>query len=261
MKFRCYRAILLLSWREALTYRIDLIADLLSSAVLLGVYYYLWQAVFEARPIIRGLDFTFMTSYIALVRIIQGFVQTEPLEYEIAHRVKEGSISLDLLRPYNLQIYYYLKAYSQSMVSALLISVPILIFSLSALRLPTPEPLHCGLFLLSLHLGFAVNAGISFLVGLAAFPLKNNEGITQLKKFITTLLSGNLFPIILLPGPMKDLNEFLPFRAIVDGPIGIYLGYLAPTVLVFQALWAVALGLLGYLLFLRARRRLVVLGG
>jgi ABC-2 type transport system permease protein len=251
----------LLSWREALTYRVDLIADLLSSAILLGIYYFLWQAVFEARPTIEGLDFTFMTSYIALARIVQGFVQTEPLEYEIAHRVEEGSISLDLLRPYNLQICYYLKAYSQSLISALLISVPILAFSLFALRLAAPEPLRCGIFLLSLHLGFAVNAGLSFLVGLAAFPLRNNEGIAQLKKFITTLLSGNLFPIVLLPSLIKDFNGLLPFRAIIDVPIGIYLGHLPPTLLVFQALWAVALGLLGYLLFLRARRRLVVLGG
>lgn len=261
MRMRKYGAIIWLHWREALTYRIDLFADLFSTAIWLAVQYFLWRAVFEAQPIIAGLDFEFMVSYIALVRIVQGFVQTSALEDELARRVRDGSISGDLVRPYNFQIAAYLQGYSQALLKTISISVPIFVVALFVFGLTVPDPLRFGLFPVSLHLGLAVNSGLSFLVGLAAFPLKSNEGVVQVRRFVATVLSGNLFPIALLPGLLREIAVSLPFRAIVDVPIGIYMGYLSWVYLVFQALWAMGLGLLGHMLFLKARRQLVILGG
>lgn len=252
MRARRYQAIIALQWREALTYRVDLLADLLSAGIWLAIQYFLWRAVFEAQPTVAGLDFEFMVSYIALVRIVQGFVQSGTIEEELARRVKDGSISIELLRPYNLQVALYLHAYSQALVQVLSISVPIFIVALFVFKLNVPDLLRLGLFLVSVHLGLAVNAGLSFLVGLVAFPFKNNEGAIQARRFVTTVLSGNLFPIVLLPEILRDFTEFLPFRAIVDVPIGIYLGHLPATFLAFQALWALGLGLVGHVLFLRA---------
>lgn len=261
MRARRYQAIIALQWREALTYRVDLLADLLSAGIWLAIQYFLWRAVFEAQPTVAGLDFEFMVSYIALVRIVQGFVQSGTIEEELARRVKDGSIAVDLMRPYNLQVAAYLQVYSRALLNAIIISVPIFIVALFVFKLNAPDPLRVGLFIVSLHLGLAVNAGISFLVGLVAFPLKNNEGAIQVRRFFTTALSGNLFPIVLMPGVLRDFAELLPFRAIVDVPIGIYMGHLPWTCVGFQALWAAALGLLGHILFLKAQRRLVILGG
>jgi ABC-2 type transport system permease protein len=258
---RSIRAILKLNLREALAYRADLLADLLSALILLAIYYFLWRAVFEVRPSIQGLDFEFMVGYIVLVRVVRGFSQTEVIEDKIASRVRDGAIAIDLLRPYSLQLYYYLQAYGHSLLGALLISLPIFILALVALDLPFSTPARLLLFLVSLQLGFAVNAALSFFVGLAALPLKNNEGVVQVKRFIISLLSGNLFPIVLLPGPLRAITELLPFRATVDIPVGIYLGNLPPTMLLFQGFWAVILGAAAHLLFLAARRRLVILGG
>jgi len=261
MMIRCYLAVLRITIREALVYRVDLLADLLSAAILLGIYYFLWRAVFQTSPTIQGLDISFMTGYIALVQIVQGFIQTEIIEYEIADEVRDGSIALELIRPYGFMFYCYLKAYSRALLGALLISLPIFLFALFALDLPLPPWWRLGVFLMSLNLGFAVNAALSFLVGLAAFPLRSNEGILQLKRFILTLLSGNLFPIVLLPGLLGEITGLLPFRATVDVPIGIYMGTLPPTMLFFQAGWALSLAFLGHLCFLVARRKLAILGG
>lgn len=261
MRARTYQAIIALHWREALTYRVDLFANLLSAGIWWAIQYFLWRAVFEAQPTVAGLDFEFMVSYIALVRVVQGFVQAGTLEEELARRVKDGSISVELMRPYHLQIAAYLQAYSQALLNAVIVSMPLFVIALLVFKLSVPDPLRLGLFIASVHLGLAVNAGLSFLVGLAAFPLKNNEGVIQVRRFITTVLSGNLFPIALMPKILRDFTELLPFRAIVDVPIGIYMGRLPWTLLGFQALWAIALGLLGYGLFLKARRRLVIFGG
>lgn len=261
MNPRVLWAILKLNLREALAYRADLAVDLLSGFILLGIYYYLWGAVFEARPEIQGLDFAFMTGYIALVRIVQGFAQTESLEDEIAQRVQDGSIALDLLRPYSLQLYAVLRVYAQSLLGALLISAPLFVFSLWVLGLPLPPLPRAGLFLLSLHLGFLVNSGISFLIGIAAFFLRSNEGLVQLRRFAIALLSGSLFPLVLLPDFVYGLIAWLPFRAVVDVPIGVYLGTHSPLWLGFQALWGLGLWVLGAWLFGVARRRLTILGG
>lgn len=202
-----------------------------------------------------------MTGYIALVRVVQGFAQTESLEDELAQRVQDGSIALDLLRPYSLQLYSVLRVYAHSLLGALLISVPVFLFSLFALGLPLPSLPQAVLFLLSLPLGFLVNVGISFLIGVAAFFLRSNEGLVQLRRFVVALLSGSLFPLVLLPDLVYGLIAWLPFRAVVDVPVGVYLGTHSLLWLGFQGIWALGLWLAGAWLLQLGRRRVTILGG
>jgi ABC-2 type transport system permease protein len=253
--------LLKIGFLEGFAYRLDLVMALLSSLILIGIYYFLWGAVFKLRPLIDDMDFSFMVSYICLVQIIQRFSQTEHLERDIAEQVRDGSIATQLMRPWSFQVYSYLTVYARSLFSFVMTSIPLFLFSFFLLGLKFPGFLNLLLFILSLQLAFLVSAGLSFLVGLAAFYLRSNEGVIQVKDFIATILSGALVPLAMFPNWLERLSSLLPFQTIVAVPIGIYTGTMSVEALLLQLFWAAALLILGKSLFLAARRKLEILGG
>ena len=107
--------------------------------------------------------------------------------------------------------------------------------------------------------------GVNFLVGLAAFPLKQIEGLIWAKHMVVQLLSGLLVPLAFFPPAAARILESLPFAAISQSPVLIFLGRVRGESLgrelAFQAGWAAALWLLSGLLWSRSVRRLTIQGG
>ena len=254
------RALMRVQWRENVTYRVDFVIDLVGSLIAVAVYYFLWRAVFLARPGAGGLDLAFMVSYIVLVQIVEALTDPPDIARALAAEVTEGSVVLHLLRPYSLQLRFLAQTLAAVGWRIGWVVVPLVFVGVAAsIRLPTPG--QFGWFLLSLPLALAVNLCIATLVGLGAFWLRQNEGLVQVRLFAQEFSSGALVPLVLFPGPLAQLAEWLPFRAVVDVPLGLYLGYHRPDVLLGQAGWAIGLWTLTALVFNRARRKLVILGG
>ena len=82
---------------------------------------------------------------------------------------------------------------------------------------------------------------------------------------VAHLLSGLIIPLSFFPEPFGDIARALPFAAMLQAPIDIYvdepLGGSTVGVLLLQVFWAAALVLAGRLVLAAGTRKLVVQGG
>jgi ABC-2 type transport system permease protein len=117
----------------------------------------------------------------------------------------------------------------------------------------------------SFALGLVVLYYLTVLIDVIAFWTVSTDGVTRFYEFVQALLSGALIPVWFFPGWLGHLTTRLPFAAGVSTPISLYAGRIrladALPALAGQAGWCVVLAMVAAVLWRRAGRRLVVLGG
>ena len=106
---------------------------------------------------------------------------------------------------------------------------------------------------------------LDFFIGLMAFWTYSIWGLAYAKMAMVDVLAGTIVLLSLFPGWLERIAMALPFRGIAYVPLSIYTGAIRGTDIwkniLVQLVWGVALILLTRLIWLRARRRLVVQGG
>ncbi len=249
--------------RQVLAYRAEALVTLLSASLMASLNGLLWRAATEHRSEIAGVPSEELVSYVVMAWVAVSFFATKVNE-DIGRRFKEGQITADLLRPLSLQAQCYARDLGRACATLFLQTVPMFGLGLLAFGVQLPEhPTTWVLWGGSLVLSHAINFGLSFLVGLAAFPLQNISGLTHVKGTLVSIFSGALIPLELYSGALRTVVFALPFHAMAHTPTSIFLERdlpLAP-LLLEQAAWAAGLWLLGALAWRRAQHALTVLGG
>jgi ABC-2 type transport system permease protein len=133
-------------------------------------------------------------------------------------------------------------------------------------RLLVPHsPLIWAAFVLSMALAICVSFALRFLINLSAFWLLDYRGPGVLMLAASNFLSGMLVPITFFPGALRTIATLLPFAAVIQTPVDVWLGkdqgLSLAGALAGQAAWAIALLLLGRLVLRAALKKLVVQGG
>jgi ABC-2 type transport system permease protein len=103
------------------------------------------------------------------------------------------------------------------------------------------------------------------LFNLLAFWLLDYRGAGVLAMAASTFFSGQVVPIALFPEWLELLAWALPFAAMVQAPIEVWLGHAEGLELAgllgLQAFWGAALLLLGRVVLRAGMRKLVIQGG
>jgi ABC-2 type transport system permease protein len=226
---------------------------------------YVLLAVFRERDMVGSYDARDAVTYVWLG---QGMLMTIYLWgwYEVALRVQTGDVATDLQRPVDLQTYWLAYDLGRATYHALFRGVPP--FALGALvfdlRLPG-EPVVWIAFVASIALAVVASFAFRFMFNLAAFWLLDYRGVGTLAMVVSTFFSGMIIPLAFFPDWLETLAWALPFAAMVQAPIEIFLEHAAGGeivgLLALQAFWAAALLLLGRALLAAGLRKLVVQGG
>lgn len=259
------KKILIIGLKDSIAYPSDILTALVSGLVFIGIQYFLWQCVYQSLIDIEGFNFKELISYIALVSIITPFLSFSGIERRIQGVVMNGTIGLELLFPFNYQGYCILFCYGKNLFSFMASGIPLFLLSVYMLKLNIPSLSTILIFFVTLYFGFLIGANLSFIIGILAFILKNNEGCIQINKFISGVFSGSLAPLSFFPLFIQKIADVLPFKGIIFIPIQVYFERIQGTYLLlnllFQVLWILILGILGRLLFEFFRRRIEILGG
>ena len=247
------------------TYRVATIAGIFTNTVFGFLRAYVFVAVFAASGTIGGysprdtLTYTFVAQGLLATVAIFGW-------WEIALGIRSGDVVTDLYRPYNYQGYWLAQDLGRGAYHALYRGIPPCLLGLRVFPLSVPpQPLLCAAFVMSVALAIAVSFALRFLVNLSAFWLLDYRGPGALFLAASNFLSGMLVPVTFFPGALRPIATLLPFAAIVQTPVDVWLGKDRGLVLVGalagQLAWALALLLLGRLLLRTALKKLVVQGG
>jgi ABC-2 type transport system permease protein len=226
---------------------------------------YVMLAVFRERDSVGAYDESDAVTYVWLG---QGLLMTIYIWgwYDVALRVRTGDVATDLQRPLDFQAYWLAQDLGRAAYHALYRGVPPFVLGALVFDVHVPGEPHVWLaFGVSLVLAVCVSFAYRFLFNLASFWLLDYRGVGGLAMILSTFLSGQIMPLAFFPDWLETLAWALPFAAMVQAPIEVFLGHASGAKLVgllaLQAFWGAVLLLAGRAAFAAGTRKLVLQGG
>ena len=251
--------------KETIAYRTEFFAGLLGAFINLGVLWFAWNAVFAASKleVIGGFSLSTMITYLVISSCLRPLTYSD-IEYEMEEDVRSGAISTILTKPVSYPLFRISKGFSNTIFHLITNVLPI--FMVSILLIKISMPVDVLFFLISVFLGYIVNYLLAFLTGMWAFwSIGSIWGIKLSKQMISDVMSGAIIPIYLFPVWFQGIAQLLPFQAVFNIPISIYIGKITGIgifySLIQQFAWIFILAFLSYLAWKFAERRVVVHGG
>lgn len=185
---------------------------------------------------------------------------------ELAQRVRDGDIAVDLARPMDPQVAYLAGFLGRAAHQFVPRGAPPLLAGALVTGLALPAaPLPYLLGLVSIVLAISVSFSVWWLANLAAFWLIELRGVLTLNVVAMGILSGLVIPVHWFPAWLATLAGLTPYPSILQAPVDVITaraeGTAALGVLSVQAAWLAGVLLQGRLVFARGARKLVVQGG
>jgi ABC-2 type transport system permease protein len=251
-------------WRRYSAYPWATAAGVFTNTIFGFLQAYVLLAVYRHRADVGGFDAADAVTYVWLA---QSMIMTVYIFswWELAWRIRDGSIATDLLRPLDPQRYWLAYDLGRAPYHFLFRGLPPFVLGALIFKLHFPSPLDALAFLLSLTLAVVVSFGFRFIYNSVAFWLLDFRGVVTLSTTIVVFFSGMAIPLRFFPHVLREICYALPFGSIIQTPVDVWLGkregLALVGVLALQAAWAVALLALGQLILRRATRKVVVQGG
>lgn len=241
----------------------------LSTQFVWGIIYALVYTSFYSHTAIKDINLNQLMDYVWLNQALFGLIYIGIKDLGIIEKIKDGSVAYELLRPYDLYVWWYIKLIAKRYASVLLRCAPVIIF---ALFLPRPYGLSLPvnifsflMFLLTLFLGTLVVTSINMIVNSLAFYTKEDKGISSIVYTIADLLEGIQIPLPLLSGVILAIASFTPFRFIEDLPFRLYSGHIDIMTgfkdISIELIWIIALIIIGKLILKKALSKVSIQGG
>ncbi|MDP5274887.1 ABC transporter permease [Chengkuizengella axinellae] len=263
--FSAYIDMIRIRFLMMLAYRVNYYSGIIIYAINIGAYYFLWKAIFGSNETLGEFTVLQMTTYVAVSWMARAFYFNN-LDREIANEIKDGSVAVQLTKPYPYLIFKMMQGLGEGLFRLLLFSVPgmVIVTLLFQIELPTQFDVWV-IFMVMIFFSFLINSQINLLTGMFAFFVENNEGLMRFKRIAVDLFSGLIIPISFFPGWAQGILEWLPFQAITYLPASVFTGRVVGDAIynafIVQVIWFVVLSVPIYVIWKMARRRLVVQGG
>jgi ABC-2 type transport system permease protein len=226
---------------------------------------YILLALYENRTDIGGYDPTDAVTYVWFAQAMLVTVYVFGW-FEVALRIRSGDVATDLARPLDPLRYWLAFDLGRALYHFVFRGIPPFVVGMLAFDLRLPENPATWLWLaLSLVLAVVVSFGYRFLYNLAAFWLIDYRGVAALAIMTALLFSGFILPLPFFPDWLEAVARALPFAAMVQIPVDIFLehavGAEIAAGLLLQAVWATILLGAARLTLGSAIRRVVIQGG
>ena len=248
-----------------LAYRVNYYSGILIYTLNIGVNYFTWKAIYGGGETLGGFTGAQMTTYVAVSWMARAFYFNN-LDREISTDIRDGSIAIQFIRPYNYVLVKMMQGLGEGMFRFMMLMIPGMVIAilLFPVHLPTELSAWAG-FLVMLFFSFLISSQINIITGLSAFFVENNEGMMRMKRVVVDLFSGLIVPITLFPGWLSGILKVLPFQAITYLPGSVFTGRVQGVgiwnVLGIQVIWFLVLLVPIVWLYHAARQRLFVQGG
>ena len=222
-------------------------------------------ALYQNREVVAGMDLPMAITFTALT---QGVLDVLSIFhwYDLMRTVYSGEVATDLLKPMGYFRYWMAQDFGRAAASFFTRGITIMLAYSLFFDLVHPQSFATwGYFFAAFLLSWLVSFSWRFLVSLAAFWTPNAVGIGRFFFLGGYVLSGVLMPLAFFPTWFQHLAYMTPFPHTVTTMIEIYLGMLKGaemwSAIGTQAIWAVALIIVGQIVLRAGMRRLVVQGG
>lgn len=262
---KAYRSIFCMRWRMETQYRAAALGGMLCQMFFGLILVALYRALYAGKP--QSMPIENVVTYVWFQQAF--FRMLTSTDDELAARIRTGSIAYDLCRPLDMYNHYYVRAAAQKLVGSGLRAAPMLLIAFLlpkgwAMELPCSWA-ALGTAISGLVLGLMCVCALDNITMAFTMHTLDNKGMQTILSMLSVTLSGNLLPLTLFPDSWQKVIVYLPHSQLLDAPIRLYTGEwplsAAPRVLLVQAVWCVALMVLGRYMWHREEKRLIVQGG
>lgn len=261
-----HAGVVLAAVKMELAYRFEFITAIVGTLLTTVMLYYLWTAIYNSAASME-MSYDGLITYVVLG---QAFSFARPgqrrMMMRIASGIRNGNVSLDLLRPTDFQLLRLSETFGSFLMETAFVSLPAYALALLVFGINPPASVEAAIgFTVSLLSAFLLAFSLDFVIGVLAFWTYNVWGLGYAKIALVDILAGTLIPLSLFPDWLQGIALALPFQGIAYTPLSIYVGTLTGpdiwSAIGVQLAWGVGLALLTRLLWLKARRRLTIQGG
>jgi ABC-2 type transport system permease protein len=249
-----------------LAYRFEFFTAIVGTLLNTILLYLLWSAVYESAVAMQMSRQSLIT-YVVLGQAFSfARMGQRRIIMRIGFSIRRGDVALDLVRPTDYQLLHFSSTLAAYVTETLMVSLPSYALALLVFGIDAPASWEAAAgFVASLAGAFLLVFALDFFIGLMAFWTHSVWGLAYAKMAVVDVLAGTIVPLSLFPGWLESVAMALPFRGIAYVPLSIYTGAISGADIwiniLVQFVWAGALILLTRLIWLIARRRLVVQGG
>jgi ABC-2 type transport system permease protein len=229
------------------------------------IYIVVWQTIAEQQGgSVQGLT----PGYFAAYYIVWTLVRNMNIVFGAPfweHRIREGELTRDLLRPV-LPLHYDIAYFAGWKFVVIVFWIPLAV-GLSLVFDPTLHPrlLELAVFAVAIWGAYLIRTMLQESLGMLCFWTTRGAAIFDLYMTSELLLSGRLVPLPLMPDWVQDVSLFLPFQWAFYFPIESLVGDMSDGELLrglgAQLLWI----LIGFAIFRvawkHAVRRYTAVGG
>lgn len=262
-----YRHVFLMGLQGGIVYRWNFLVRVVFSLLQLAVVTVTWRAIYGAKEEVAGRSFAELMSYFLVITLANYFISAFNEDFQIGEEIRSGTINQFLTKPIDYFGYRLTLFFANRAVTGAIVIVPVLVcLPLLVDFLPQHgEWWRWAAAVPAFFLSAVIQFCIAFCFGLLAFWFLEIQGFVILSLAIETALSGQMFPLDLLPPAWLAIAEALPFYYQAYFPVAIATGGIESGDLArgfaIQIGWVVIFILGGRLLWHRGLRRHTAVGG
>lgn len=263
-----YGKVMSVGVQDTFVYRWNFLLRSLFGIVPLVGMVFIWGAVFQSRGSdIGSYSFKEMIFYFLISVLVENLVTPTEDEWRIAAEIREGQISALIVKPLN-HLAYRLSLFVSYRGLYTLVTLPVIglvfLYYHDYLRLPqhwTTFPL----FALSVAMAALIQFFIAYSLAMIAFWVLEISTIVFIFYSFEYFLSGQVFPLDIMPGWLQGFLKFSPFTYELYFPVQLYLervqGAALGTGLLIQAGWLILSLVLARTLWRQGIRHYQAVGG
>jgi ABC-2 type transport system permease protein len=229
--FRKYGKIFRISLTERLTYRGDFFLSTVLRFLPVLTTILLWEAIYagSGKDDLSGFNRKQMIAYLLLIHISRMFSSMPGLAAGISRDIRDGTLKKYLLQPIDLLGYLisYRAAHKTAYIatSALPYALLFIVAQVCGSYFETfPDPLTLIAYLISLVFAFLIGFFFEATIGMIGFWFLEVTSLLYIVMTVNFVVSGQMFPIDLLPPPWGAILKSLPFQYMAYFPATVFLG-------------------------------------
>ncbi|MFA6430159.1 MAG: ABC-2 family transporter protein [Candidatus Paceibacterota bacterium] len=264
-EIRLAKKIILTLVKDRIQYTGRLIADSLSIFARCGILLILYWYVFRLNNgLVNGV--TYITvAWSMFFYFTFSVLNLRNISREIMKDVQSGSVETLLSKPVS---YFWYKIWWQIGSGLYPFLVIIIVGAIAMFSIVgIPDTMTLGIFLPTLFLVFIGAMILSLIlysiVGFMAFWIEDINPIFWMVDKMVMILGGSYLPVALFPSFMYKIALYSPFGASQFITHTVYDSWKTNwyILLLIQLFWIIVLGIVAYVIFLKARKRISVNGG
>lgn len=268
-RVRKYFNVFRVSLIERMTYRGDFFFSTVLRFLPMLTTILLWQAIFagSGQEHLSGFSYHEMIAYLLLVHVSRMFSSMPGLSTGIARDIRDGTLKKYLIQPLDMLGYLLSYRAAHKVTYVLSTSVPYggLFWVCSGYFDSFPDAVTLAAYLASLIMAFLVGFYLEAMLGMVGFWFLEVTSLLYVVNTLNFFISGQMFPLDLLPSWAARLLKALPFQYLAYFPAAVFLGKIQGATLIegllAQAAWAFGFMVMARGLYRLGLRRYSAYGG